>query len=144
MLPIAVRIGTALASAAPGVISRVASRIGVMPTVKAIVSAISNNKLLAGYAAFELFGATDIDVLALLSDEIVGQSIEALISSIEYTADSADASLEKLNDEFQLIENAARIVGGGIDNLLQLRNALRLDDSIYNRHREITSLGYRR
>lgn len=144
MLPIAVRIGTALASAAPGVISRVASRIGVMPTAKAIGSAISNNKLLAGYAAFELFGATDIDVLALLSDETVGQSIEALISSIEYTADSADASLEKLNDEFQLIENAARIVGGGIDNLLQLRNALRLDDSIYNRHREITSLGYRR
>lgn len=123
-------IADAVGRAAGPTLSRIAARIGTAASPAAIMAAVRANPLLVGMVAVELWGAGS-DIVKEIS--AASPEMAEAISAIGYRPDSGDASVDgglgKFDDEFQLLEQAADILGG-FDSFITLRNALKCDDQV--------------
>lgn len=127
MIPV---IAGAVGRAAGPTLSRIAARIGAAANPAAIMAAVKDNPVTASLVAAELWGAgSDIVKEMAAASPVVAEAV----SAIGYRPDSGDASvddgLSKFDDEFQVLERAADILGG-FDNFIALRNALKCDDQV--------------
>lgn len=123
-------IAGAIGRAAGPTLSRIAARIGTAATPAAIMAAVKANPATATLVAVELWGAGS-DILKEVS--AASHDVAEALSAIGYRPDSGDASVDeglgKFDDEFQLLERAADILGG-FDSFITLRNALKCDDEV--------------
>lgn len=127
MIPV---IANAVGRAAGPTLSRIAARIGTAASPSAIMATVKANPVTAGLVAVELWGAGS-DIVKEMS--AASPEVAEAVSAIGYRPDSGDASVDeglgKFDDEFQLLEQAADILGG-FDNFITLRNALKCDDQV--------------
>lgn len=141
-------LGVALRAAGPAMLSKIAARIGSNATAASILAGIKNNKITAALVGLEVFGpASDFITRLIGSDEAMGSIVEQL-TSLEYKPDSAKdltddgLDLTKFADEFELISDFGGILGGH-DNVLKLRNMLKIDDSVFKLYQQVRALGNR-
>lgn len=146
LIPVASR---ALASAGPGVLQQIATRIGTAANPSAILAAMKNNPVTTVLVGAELFGtASDFVKSVVASHPEITQLIDR-ISDIDYkpdgfeSIDDAKSGLVRYKDEFDLIEQCSRFLGGR-DNLLKLRNLLKVSDDVFHLHEQVVQMGYRR
>lgn len=145
-IPLASR---ALASAAPGMLQRVATRIGAAANPSAILAAMKNNPVTTVLVGAELFGPTSDFVKTVVRENPEIAQLVDRISDIDYQADAfepiddAKTGLTRYKDEFDLIEYCSRVLGGR-DNLTRLRNVLKIEDSVFHLHEQVVQMGYRR
>lgn len=145
LIPIASR---AIASASSSVIQKIATRIGSAANPAAILAAMKNNPVTTVLVGAELFGpASDFVKTVVASHPEVSSLIEQ-IADIDYKPDTFSAvedpkGLGQYKDEFDLIEHCTRALGGR-DNLMRLRNMLKLSDDVFRLHEQVIQLGYRR
>lgn len=127
MIPV---IASAVARASGPTLARISARIGTAANPAAIMAVVKNNPVTASLVAVELWG-TGSDILKEMS--AASPAVAEAVSAIGYRPDpgdeSVDNSLGKYDDEFQLLEQAADILGG-FDNFITLRNALKCDDQV--------------
>lgn len=127
MIPV---IAGAVGRAAGPTLSRIAARIGTAASPAAIMAAVKANPVTASLVAVELWG-TGSDIVKEMS--AASPDVAEALSAIGYRPDPGDAAVDEglgqFDDEFQLLERAADILGG-FDSFITLRNALKCDDQV--------------
>lgn len=146
LIPIASR---ALATAAPGVLQRIATRIGGAANPSAILAAMKNNPVTTALVGVELFGVSSDFVKTVVNDNPEITQLIERISDIDYqpdefsAVDDAGTGLVRYKDEFDLIEECSRFLGGR-ERLMKFRNLLKISDEVFRLHAQVVNLGYRR
>lgn len=146
LIPLAAR---AMASASPGALQKIATRIGSAANPSAILAAMKNNPVTTVLVGAELFGPASDFVKTVVSSHPEVSKLIDQISDIDYKPDGfepiddAQTGLVRYKDEFDLIEYCSRALGGR-DNLMRLRNVLKVSDEVFKLHEQVTSMGYRR
>lgn len=141
--PIAAVIGRGLATAAPTLLKQVGARVGAAASPSAIMSAIKGNKLLTAMVAWDVLGPTASEVLNFIDENPEVRSALQAMQNTNWQPEYQLDNLPTLKDEFDLIEDVSRSLGG-YDNLIALRNALKIQDEVHTRYQEIRSLGFKR
>lgn len=137
------RIGS-LVSAAPAVIEGVARRIGSPgATAARILELAKNNKLVTFAVLYEMYGAADDLVKKFLKSD---ESLRSIVGLFDQQPDEPDVEAshknDKMEDEFEIISDAVRQVGG-LDRLLVLRRAMALSGPTYELYQRRAQLGRR-
>lgn len=127
----------------PALVQSIATRIGTAANPKAILEAVKNSPVVAGLTLWQIgeIGTSAYQTLVENHPE-VGEVLMSLIPPDEI-ADDFSSTLGRYTDELDLLDDAARTVGG-FSNLLRLRQALNLDLKFYKLRAQLSSMGYRR
>lgn len=125
-------------------VAAVAKRLGLdgaKATAQQIIASARNNKLMTAIVLYELYGLADPVLQELLDGEPeLRRTIELMGMTADAVADTTSVSdIIAFEDEFRVIENAARRVGG-LNNLLTLRNAIMLDNSHYALYQQFSNM----
>ncbi|AIK68709.1 hypothetical protein [Pseudomonas phage phiNN] len=147
LLPVVARaavpaIESAIA-ATPGLISRIATTIGSKASPSAILAAVKNSPVVAGLTLAQI-GTSGYDAYQTLLEN--HPEVGEMLKDLSFKADPIEpdfiGNLGQYREELELIEDAARYVGG-MSNLIRLRQALELDVKFYGLKLQLNDMGYR-
>lgn len=142
MLPV-VYVAGALASRAPGVISAIASRLGVKSTAASIVGYARSNPVVFASVAATAVAAGDAAWDFVSESPELLDAVQKLAKSVSHKADALSVNdiqnIESYRDELEIIKDAA-LQMGSLDRLIALRKALALPDEYYGLYRNLRSL----
>lgn len=127
----------AAAKASPQIVDVVAKRTGITGGVDAIVNAMRNNKIMTSLVLMDLGleGSRLISEL-VASDSDVANTVTRLGWKPDPVPDKLILELKLQTEEVMSITRAARAMNG-LENLLAVRNALRLTDQHYQLYDEL-------
>jgi len=114
---------------------------GAKATVQNVLRAAKDNPVTTALVLYELYGIGDSILQEMMdADPEIRRMIELFDMTPDKVEDTQSVSdIVKFADEFRTIENAARRVGG-LSNLLELRNALALDNQTYMLYQQVKQL----
>lgn len=132
------------ASSAPAAVAKAGARIGLTgakATVQNVLRAAKDNPVTTALVLYEVYGLQDAILQEMMDAD---PEIRRMIELFDMTADRVEdtksaADIVMFTDEFRTIENAARRVGG-FNNLMELRNALALDNKTYMLYQQVKQL----
>lgn len=130
-------------SAAPSLVDKIAKMIGSAPNPSAILAAARSNPVMTGLTLYQLGEiGTDAYQTLIANHPEVGEALEGMVFAADEITSTFVGDLSKYREELELVEDAARFVGG-LGNLIKLRNALNLDPKFYALKMQLNDMGYR-
>lgn len=133
--------GSKLLSASPAVVSKIATKVGTQANPAAILKAIKGNKLLTAYTLYELYGAGDQTLNAMMqADEDVARTIQLFGFTPDEPGGGTTGDLAKMADEFEILSAAVSMMGS-FNRLLTLKKALSLSDETWMQYRVVRDMG---
>jgi len=127
----------------PGLVERIAAKIGSVASPSAILQAARNNPLTAGLLFWEAG-----DAGKEFYDQLVAEKpeLQEPLARLTFKADDISngfvPDLIKYKDEMELIDDASRSVGG-FEALVRLKQALSLDERFLQMHAALRVMGRR-
>lgn len=134
-----------LAKASGEQLARIGARLGISDKAKLSASYIleqaKNNKLVSAMVLYELYGMADETLQRLFDADPDLKSAVSLFAAKPDEPDQAMlASNAKMRDEFDMIVDAARLMGS-FNRLVTLKKALMLSDATYLAYLDARSTG---